>query len=70
MIEKEKLDIRTITMGISYSIQESLSITDRVCSLVNVGCTKAGINMDAVRDMGFIIKRTALLTKDRDLEYC
>lgn len=48
------------------SIPEALSITDRVCSSVNVGSTKTGINMDAVREMGYIIKETANLTKDRD----
>jgi uncharacterized protein len=45
------------------SIPEALAITDRVCSSINVASTKAGINMDAIRDMGSIIKRTAYLTK-------
>lgn len=44
------------------SIPEALSITKRVCSSVNIASTKAGINMDAVRDMGIIIKQTAQLT--------
>ena len=48
------------------SIPEALSITDRMCSSVNVGSSKAGINMDAVRLMGKIIKETAEITKDRD----
>ena len=48
------------------SIPEALSVTERVCSSVNVGTTKAGINMDAVYDMGKIIKQTAELTADRD----
>ena len=48
------------------SIPEALSITDRVCSSVNVASTKAGINMDAVYDMGKIIKETAFLTRDQD----
>ena len=48
------------------SIPEALSITDRMCSSVNVGSSKAGINMDAVALMGKIIKQTAELTKDRD----
>lgn len=48
------------------SIPEALSITDRLCSSVNVGSSKAGINMDAVKLMGEIIKKTALLTKDKD----
>lgn len=46
------------------SIPEVLSSTDIVCSSVNVATTKAGINMDAVAQMGRIIKRTAELTKD------
>ena len=52
------------------SIPEALARTERVCSSVNVGCTKSGINMDAVRDLGFIIKKTAFLTKDRDSLGC
>ncbi|MBC2582460.1 PFL family protein [Clostridium sp. DJ247] len=46
------------------SIPEALSRTNLVCSSVNVGSSKAGINMDAVREMGIIIKKTAELTKD------
>jgi len=48
------------------SIPEALAITDRLCSSVNVGSSKAGINMDAVRLMGEIVKLTAERTKDRD----
>jgi len=48
------------------SIPEALMRTDRVCSSVNVGSTKAGINMDAVAEMGRIIKKTAELTADND----
>ena len=48
------------------SIPEALAATDRVCSSVNVGSTKAGINMDAVAEMGRIIKRTAELTAAND----
>ncbi len=44
------------------SIPEALSQTQLVCSSVNIGSTKAGINMDAVKLMGSIIKRTAQLT--------
>ncbi len=44
------------------SIPQALSNTDKVCSSVNIGTTRAGINMDAVREMGFIIKKTAELT--------
>jgi hypothetical protein len=46
------------------SIPEALSVTKHVCSSVNIGSSKAGINMDAVRLMGEIILRTAELTKD------
>ena len=47
------------------SIPEALATTDFVCSSVNVGSTKAGINMDAVAEMGRIIKTTAERTADR-----
>lgn len=46
------------------SIPEALASTDIVCSSVNIGSTKAGINMDAVEIMGRVIKKTAELTKD------
>ena len=46
------------------SIPEALAVTKKVCASVNVGCTKSGINMNAVRDMAEVIKRTAELTKD------
>lgn len=52
------------------SIPEALSETGCVCSSVNVASTKAGINMDAVRLMGGIIKKTAYLTKDSDSIGC
>ena len=48
------------------SIPEALRCTNMVCSSVNVGSTKAGINMDAVAKMGQIIKKTAKLTADQD----
>ena len=48
------------------SIPEALSTTDLVCSSVNVATTKAGINMDAVAEMGRIIKETARRTADAD----
>ena len=47
------------------SIPEALSTTDFVCSSVNVGTTRAGINMDAVKKMGIIVKETAEKTKER-----
>ena len=128
MIEKENLDVRTITVGISLldcaadtvdevcsnikadyvkiamaldeaakavgvnflggysavvskgmtmsdrllieSIPEALARTERVCSSVNVGSTKTGINMDAVRLMGEIVKQTAEATKEKDSLGC
>lgn len=48
------------------SIPEALAVTERVCSSVNVGSTKTGINMDAVKRLGEIILETAELTKDQD----
>ena len=48
------------------SIPEVLASTDRLCSSVNVGSSKSGINMDAVALMGRIIKDTAKATADRD----
>ena len=48
------------------SIPEVLSETERLCSSVNVASTRAGINMNAVREMGEIIKETAERTADRD----
>ena len=48
------------------SIPQALAATERVCSSVNVGSTKAGINMDAVAVMGRIIKETAEITADND----
>ncbi len=47
-------------------IPEALSVTERVCSSVNVGSTRAGINMDAVRWMGQIIKAAAARTAGQD----
>ena len=52
------------------SIPEALSSTEYICSSVNVGSTKTGINMDAVRLMGSIIKETAQKTADRDSIGC
>ena len=48
------------------SIPQALSQTDLVCSSVNVGSTKAGINMDAVKLLGEVIKDTALKTKHKN----
>lgn len=52
------------------SIPEALATTDLVCSSVGIGSTKAGINMDAVAEMGRIVKQTAELTADRDAFGC
>ena len=52
------------------SIPEALSVTDNICSSVNVGSTKTGINMDAVKLLGEVIKETAEITKDRDAIGC
>ena len=52
------------------SIPQALATTELVCSSVNLGSTKAGINMDCVREMGEVIKRTAELTRDRDAIGC
>ena len=48
------------------SIPEAMAKTERVCASVNVGSTRAGINMDAVAKMGEIIKKTADITRDND----
>ena len=48
------------------SIPEALAVTDNICSSVNIGSTKSGINMDAVKLMGQIVKETAERTADRD----
>jgi hypothetical protein len=62
MTEKDRL--------LMESIPEALSSTDRIMSSVNVGSTKTGINMDAVRLMGDVIKKTAEATKDQDSIGC
>ena len=52
------------------SIPQALAVTERICSSVNVGSTKTGINMDAVRLCGEIVKAAAEATKDRDSLGC
>ena len=52
------------------SIPEALATTDFVCSSVNLGSTKTGINMDAVKMMGEIILQTAEATKEKDSIGC
>jgi len=48
------------------AIPEALATTERVCASVNVGSTRAGINMDAVAEMGRVVVETARLTAARD----
>lgn len=52
------------------SIPQALAETEMVCSSVNVGSTRAGINMDAVARMGRVVKDAAALTADRDAIGC
>ena len=52
------------------SIPQALACTERVCSSVNVGSTKTGINMDAVKLMGEMILETAKATKEKDSLGC
>ncbi len=52
------------------SIPQALSTTEYICSSVNVGSTRTGLDMDAVRLMGRIVKETAVLTADRDSIGC
>ena len=47
------------------SIPEALACTNKVCASVNVGSTRSGMNMDAIKEMGQIVKQTAELTKER-----
>lgn len=53
-------------LALIHAIPRTLAGTERVCASVNVGTTKAGINMDAVSLMGRVIKETAELTRHRD----
>ena len=52
------------------SIPEALAVTSRICSSVNVGSTKTGIDMDAIRLMGEIVKETAKKTASQDSLGC
>ncbi len=52
------------------TIPEVLAATERLCSSVNVGSSRSGINMDAVRRVGELVKETAALTADRDAIGC
>ncbi|MDD2533787.1 MAG: PFL family protein, partial [Eubacteriales bacterium] len=57
-------------LNLIRSIPEALSTTELVCSSVNLATSRSGINMDAVRMMGEVIKQTAELTADRDAFGC
>ena len=57
-------------LNLINSIPEALACTERVCSSVNLGSSKTGINMDAVKMMGEIVKQTAYLTRDEDSIGC
>jgi uncharacterized protein len=52
------------------TLPESLAATDLVCCSINVGTTRAGLNMDVIRDLGHIIKETARLTASRNSVGC
>lgn len=53
-------------LALIKAIPEALAQTDHVCASVNIGSTKAGINMDAVKIMGQVVREAAELTADRD----
>ncbi len=57
-------------LALIRSIPEALSETEHICSSINIGSTKAGINMDAVGMMGHIVRETAEKTLDRDCIGC
>lgn len=57
-------------LALINSIPEALAVTENICSSVNIGSTKSGINMDAVKLMGQIVKKSAELTADRDCIGC
>ncbi len=53
-------------LALIESIPEALDVTQNICSSVNIGSTKSGINMDAVSLMGKIVRESAVRTADRD----
>ncbi len=57
-------------LALINSIPEALSETTNICSSVNIGSTKSGINMDAVKLMGQVIRKAAEITADRDCIGC
>lgn len=60
----------TADRNLMLSIPQALAETERVCSSVNVGSTKTGMDMDAIRLMGEIVKKTAEATKENDSLGC
>ena len=61
--------IKVFQKGIKYcldALPEALTVTERVCASVSVATTRSGINMDAVRQMGLIMKEAAEMTKDQN----
>ena len=56
--------------NLMLSIPEALAVTERVCSSVNIGSTRTGLDMDGVQLMGEIVKQTAARTADRDSLGC
>ena len=52
------------------SVPEALALTERVCSSINLGSSRSGINMDAVKQMGQTVKETAYRTRDKDSLGC
>ena len=60
----------TADKNLILSIPKALAVTERICSSVNVGSTKTGINMDAVKLLGEIVLKTAEETKENDSFGC
>lgn len=67
MVHKGCTDADIVLMN---SIPEALDITNNVCSSLNLGTTKSGINMDAVKRVGEILKELSIRTADRDSIGC
>jgi uncharacterized protein len=67
LVEKGATTADAATIG---AIPRALASTQRVCASVNIGSTRAGLNMDAIAKMGLIIRETAELTADRDSIGC
>ena len=67
LVEKGSTPADSDLIGV---IPRALAATERVCASVNIGSTRAGLNMDAIAEMGSIIRETAELTADRDSIGC